>query len=149
MCLISRSFFELDDCIIYLARCIFSPSVLVAIYISSDQNMDDILHFLRRALLPYTTVGGAFLGRGEDKLPMILSGDFNVNFASEDSSPIIKFFNEDLNLTINNNPTTSTTRHGTTIDAVFTRYLEEVNSKTFISYFSYHKPIVTFVPLQE
>ena len=122
--------------------------VLVAIYISPNQKLDDILHFLRRSLLPYTTVGGAFLGRGEDKLPMILSGDFNVNFALEDSGPLINFLQEHLNLTINNDPTVSTTRHGTTIDAVFTRYLDNVNSKTFISYFSYHKPIVTYVPIQ-
>jgi hypothetical protein len=37
------------------------------------------------------------------------------------------------------------TRCGTTIDAVFSRYLENITSKIFVIYFSFHRPIVTFV----
>ncbi|KAK0086417.1 hypothetical protein PV326_005552 [Microctonus aethiopoides] len=32
---------------------------------------------------------------------------------------------------------------GTTIVAVFSRYLDTIESRTYISYFSYHKPIVS------
>ena len=59
---------------------------------------------------------------------MILSGDFNVDFAK----PL-------------NDPNKSTTKYGTTINAVFFRYLLNFQSKVFISYFSYHKPIVLFL----
>ena len=36
-------------------------------------------------LLAYTPVGAAALRKNDDKMPMILSGNFNVNFASNDS----------------------------------------------------------------
>lgn len=36
-------------------------------------------------------------------------------------------------------------KYGTTIDGVFFRYLPNFQSKVFISYFSYHKPIVSFL----
>jgi len=42
----------------------------------------------------------------------------------------------------------STTRYGTTLDAVFSRFLDTLESKTFISYYSYHKPIVSSISLE-
>ena len=47
--------------------------------------------------------------KGEDKLSMILSGDFNVNFNLENAHVLINYLREDLNLSMNNNPTASTT----------------------------------------
>ena len=44
---------------------------------------------------------------------------------------------------MNNDPQESTTKYGTTIDAVFSRYLENIKFQTYVSYFSYHKPIVS------
>jgi len=38
---------------------------------------------------------------------------------------------------------TPTTRSGTTIDAIFTWYLTNVQSRTYITYFSYHRPIIS------
>ena len=74
---------------------------------------------------------------------MILSGDFNINFNTANSGEVINFLRADLNLSINNDPVVSTTRHGTTIDAVFVRYLDNIITRPFVSYFSYHKPLVT------
>lgn len=76
---------------------------------------------------------------------MILSGDFNINFADDKNLPIIEFLNEALGLTMSNDRKLSTTKYKTTIDAVFTRYLHKFQSKIFVSYFSYHKPIVSFL----
>jgi hypothetical protein len=45
---------------------------------------------------------------------------------------------------MNNNPVVSTTKPGTTIDAVFARYLDDLQSIIYVSYFSYHKPTVSF-----
>lgn len=41
---------------------------------------------------------------------------------------------------------TPTTRSRTTIDAIFIRYLTNVQSRTYISYFSYHRPIISTFP---
>jgi hypothetical protein len=44
---------------------------------------------------------------------------------------------------MNNDPMTPVTRSETTNDAIFTRYLPNVQSRTYISYFSYHRPIIS------
>lgn len=124
--------------------------VIAAIYeyISPNQNLDDIIYFIHRLLLVYSHAGANALGRGEDKIPLILGGDFNVNFGSNDSLPLIQFLRETFGLQINNNPKESTTKSGTTLDAIFTRYLENIESRTYISYFSYHKPIISVLPIE-
>ena len=35
-----------------------------------------------------------------------------------------------------------TTRYGTTLNEIFARLIENIHSKLYISYFSYHKPII-------
>ena len=55
-------------------------------------------------------------------LPLILTGDCNVNFAdTQKSQPLLQFLKDNFNLTMNNDPLQSTTRYGTTLDAVFSR----------------------------
>ena len=63
-------------------------------------------------------------------------------------TPSINFFYEKFSLQLNNNPNMSTTKYGTTIDAIFTRYLENIETRTYVSYFSYHKALVTTKSLQ-
>jgi len=46
---------------------------------------------------------------------------------------------------MNSDPMTPTTRSETTIDVIFTRYQTNVQSRTYISYFSYHRPIISTV----
>ena len=75
-------------------------------------------------------------------MPMILSGDFNVNFASNDSELLIDFLREGLNLNMTNNPNEPTTRYGTTIDATYQRYLDTLQCKSLFTYFRYHKAIL-------
>lgn len=97
----------------------------IAVYISPIQNIDDTVYFLNRSLLAYTTGVAALLGRGDGKLPMIMSGCFNVNFATDRSELFKQFFSKNFSLVMNNDPETPTTRSGTTIHAVFSRYLHK------------------------
>lgn len=84
-------------------------------------------------MLIYTEKGSKILGEHWHKMPMILSGDFNINFAEESSKPLIGFLKDKLNLTMSNDKTISTTRFGY-VDRFYSRVL----------YFSYHKPKVSF-----
>ncbi|KAF0702935.1 trimethylguanosine synthase-like, partial [Aphis craccivora] len=72
-------------------------------------------------------------------------------FASEEKNdknlPLLKFFKNEFGLNMSNDCNLSTTRYKTTIDAVFTRYLNKFESKLFVSYFSYHKPIVSVLEI--
>ncbi|GFW89101.1 hypothetical protein TNCV_2685351 [Trichonephila clavipes] len=65
------------------------------------------------------------IGSDEDKKPFILTGDFNVNFASEEAIPLIAFLKQTLNLTMNTDAREKNNkRYGTMIDAVFSCFLD-------------------------
>jgi endonuclease/exonuclease/phosphatase (EEP) superfamily protein YafD len=120
--------------------------LMIIVYISPSQKINDITAFLHRRLLPYSHEGSMLLKDNLDKLPLLLAGDFNVNFARDNSLQLITFLQEKFSLHINNDPREATTRYGSALDGVFTRYLDNVMSRTFVAYFSYHRPIVTLIP---
>ncbi|GFU81422.1 ATP-dependent DNA helicase [Trichonephila clavipes] len=105
--------------------------LIVALYISPNQKreLDDIINFLHHSLLTYTRGNDSLLHNNKDEIPMILSRDFNVNFASDKSLKLVEFLKDKLNLSMKNSPQTSTTRSGTTIDGAFTRSLNSVECK--------------------
>ena len=83
-----------------------------------------------------------------------MSGDFNVDFAKGISKHLVDFWKTTLDLDRSNDPNESTTKYRTTIDAFFYflfyfifffRYSGIFQSKVLISYFCYHKPIVSFI----
>ena len=55
--------------------------------------MDDIIVFLHERLFPYSHSGSIVFKTNKDKLPLILAGDFNVNFA-KDELCLIMFLQE-------------------------------------------------------
>ncbi len=122
---------------------------MVAIYISPNQKMADIIKFIHKAFLVYSHEGAALYGGDEDTRAMVMSGDLNVNFASSDSAPLVTLLRDKFSLQLNNDPTISTTKSGTTIDAIFTRYMDNVQSQMYISYFSYHMPIITTISIEQ
>lgn len=124
-------------------------TVMVIVYISPNTKIEDVKHFIHRALIEYTDEVSVILGGNFHQLPMVLSGDFNINFADEKSEPLRTFLLEKIKLHIYNNPKESTTRYGTTIDAVFSRYLHKIESQTYVSYFSYQKPIVSAIEFND
>ena len=104
--------------------------LIVAIYIRANKKITDIMDFVHEQLLAYTPLGSAALKKNYDKMPMILSGDFNVNFASNVSVLSVDFLREKLHLKMNNDPNEPTTKYGTTIDAIFQRYLDTLESRS-------------------
>ncbi|GFX68842.1 ATP-dependent DNA helicase [Trichonephila clavipes] len=64
-----------------LAECVIDNGqkiIIVAVYITPNKKLDDIIEFLHRSSLPYTSRGSTLLNKSYDKIPMILSGDFNI-----------------------------------------------------------------------
>ncbi|XP_049305975.1 calcium-dependent protein kinase 5 isoform X5 [Bactrocera dorsalis] len=117
--------------------------IMVVVYMSPNNTVNNIIKFIYRRLMIYGRVGSEELGENYHTLPLILARDFNINFASEDGQLLRNFLRDKLELQMNNDRNEQTTRHGTTIDAVFSRFLSNFNSKIYVSYFSYHKPIVS------
>lgn len=123
--------------------------IVVAIYISPGKSIRAIQEFLYENLMIYSKDGSALLekkiGKRFDNLPMILSGDFNINFADDKNLSLIEFLNQEFQLAMSNDRQKSTTRCKTTLDGVFTKYLHNFESKNFVSYFSYHRPIISIL----
>jgi len=109
----------------------------VVVYISPNQHINDIVKFLHFVLLPYTPGGAAELGEDYDKMPMILGGDFNINLSSDEAQPLISFLENRLNLKMNTARNIPSTNYKTTLDGVFSRFLNDIKSEIYISYFSY------------
>jgi endonuclease/exonuclease/phosphatase family metal-dependent hydrolase len=74
---------------------------MVAIYIFPNPKLDEVEHFIHRALMEYTEEGSKILGTNGNK-PLILAGDFNINFADKKSERLTTFLSEKLNLKMNN-----------------------------------------------
>ena len=67
------------------------------------------------------------------QFPLILAGDLNINYADKISERFTMSSQE------------STTKDGTNIDALFSRCLENIKSQTHVSYFGYHKAMVSMI----
>ena len=119
--------------------------IIVSFYISPGKSITDIQDFIHHVLLPYTEGGSKLLNKNYNEIPMIVAGDFNVNFAKKESLPFINFLKEVVNLDIVNDRAASTTRYRTTIDAVFARFIDNLSANLYVWHFSYHKPIVTIM----
>lgn len=84
-----------------IADCLLSNKniiIMVAIYISPNQKMADIIKFIHKAFLVYSHEVAALYGGDEDTRAMVMSGDFNVNFASSDSAPLVTLLRDKFSL---------------------------------------------------
>ena len=68
------------------------------------------------------------------KLPMILIGDFNVNFALDAALSWIEFLDSKCSLKMCSSSTQSTTRSKTVIDLVFARHIKQLEMEDWIMY---------------
>lgn len=62
----------------------------IKIFITCNHSAAQIIQFLHKLFLSYTPVGSATLEENYDKY-MILAGDFNINFASEDANNLYNY----------------------------------------------------------
>ena len=125
--------------------------ILISIYISPKQKISDIIDFFNKILFSYSTKNSSEIISLKDyqTYPILISGDFNVNFSKPESKPLIDFLLTEFHLKMSNNSFTTTTRRNTTIDAVFTRGIDNLTSHVYASYFSYHKPIITIAGIAD
>ncbi|GFU88463.1 uncharacterized protein TNCV_3354021 [Trichonephila clavipes] len=79
---------------IFVAECIFENEqtvISMAVYSSPNHKVQKTKNLLPCVLLPYTEDGSALLKTNYHSLPVILSGDFNVNFSLPEVEPLIAF----------------------------------------------------------
>ena len=122
-------------------------TMLVTVYITPGTTVRQMRQFYVLNMMAYSPkISGLFEEideRGFNAIPIILGGDFNLNWKDEEGKEFLDFMCDNFGLRINNNPDISTTRGNTSIDAVFTRHIEDLETRNYISYFSYHKPLLS------
>lgn len=141
---LSRNSIVRDICIVDCTLKNNTTLVIVSVYIRPNQCLQDIINFLSRSLLSYSpAIQHAIRFQTQDlsQLPMIVCGDFNVNFKLPEADELITFLNNDFNLEMITNRFLSTTQHNTCIDAKFGRYVNICDTELYSSSFSYHKAI--------
>lgn len=119
--------------------------ILGCVYIHPGTALAEIKLCMLRSLLKYSKNIVKIIPEYEPDLttPIMMVGDFNVNVSQDRSLP--DFMLSEFNLSYIE--TSPTTLGNTCIDLTFTRNLD-VSCMPFVSYFSYHRPIINKVITQ-
>lgn len=117
---------------------------MVIVYISPNNTVNNTIKFLHKRLMIYGKVGSWNIRR--KFVATNFSRRFQYQFRIRRLTlsflvNLVNFLLGKVELQMNNNRNDPTTRHGTTIDAVFSRNISNFLSKTSVSYFSYHKHV--------
>lgn len=70
------------------------------------------------------------------------AGDLNIDLSSTRGHKFMLVTSETLALELNNDPTISKTKNNMTVDVVFSRYIDNLTTKQYVSHFSYHRPLI-------
>ena len=108
--------------------------LLVSMYIAPKTTTNQKKWFLARKLLQTSEKG----------MPMVVTGDFNLDVSKPDCSEFLEFMRENFGLKLANDVRKTTTKNGTVLDLTFIRNMTAEVTR-FVSYFSYHRPILSVI----
>jgi hypothetical protein len=78
-----------------------------------------------------------------EDMPIILLGDFNVNVKDNYNAELVEFTKDTLELDVLSDLSQGTTRSNSCIDMVFGQNVNNLFCKNYVSYFNYHKHILS------
>jgi hypothetical protein len=81
--------------------------------------------------------------RGCEDMPFILAGDFNVSVKGNYNAELVEFMKDTFELDALLDLSQGTTRSNYCIDMVFGRNMDNLSCMNFVSYFSYHRTILS------
>jgi hypothetical protein len=85
-----------------------------------------------------------FLARRScEDVPITLPGDFNVNVKDNYNAELAEFMEDTFELDVLSDLSQGTTRSYSCIDTVFGRNLDNLSCLNYVSYFSYHRHILS------
>lgn len=109
-------------------------TLFVVVYISPSATYKQKISFLIRNLFWYA----------KQDIRIVVSGDFNIDILKPENLKFVDFMKEYLKLDLLSDPLQTTTFGRTCLDLVFGRNVL-TQSRRYVSYFSYHRPILTLV----
>jgi len=100
-------------------------TLIVTVYVNPNSNMADIKLFFLTNLLMYSPKASEMFEelRELGTIPIILSGDFNLDFTKEENKEFIDFMKDRFELQLKSDPKISTSRNGNCTDMIFARHL--------------------------
>jgi hypothetical protein len=81
--------------------------------------------------------------RGSEDMPIILAGDFNVNVKDNCNVELVEFMKHTFEFDVLSDLSQGTTRSNSCIDMVLERNVDNLSCMNYVSYFSYHRPILS------
>lgn len=109
-------------------------TLFVVVYISPNHTYKQTITFLTRNLFRYA----------KQDIRIVVSGDFNLDILKPEYRKFVQFMKDFLNLDLNSDPLQTTTFGRTCLDLVFVRNIQ-AQTRRYVSYFSYHRPMLTLV----
>lgn len=109
--------------------------ILFCIYLSPKTTIKQAKTFMTRNLLHYNP----------KNVPIIVTGDFNIDISKEENIGFVEFVKDFLKLNLVSDSRQPTTLGGSCIDMIFSRNTPDLPTKRFITYFSYHRPLFTLL----
>lgn len=79
-------------------------------------------------------------------MPIVVTGDFNIDVAKPENTEFVDFMKKFLKLDLATDTTQATTLGGTCLDLTFVRNIRAI-CKRYCSYFSYHRPMLAILEL--
>jgi endonuclease/exonuclease/phosphatase (EEP) superfamily protein YafD len=76
-------------------------------------------------------------------IPIILAGDFNVNVKDNYNAELVDFMKDTFEIDVLSDFSQGTTRFNPCIDMIFGRNVDNLSCMKCVSYFSYHRPILS------
>lgn len=113
-------------------------TLIVVVYISPETTIMQKKYFMIRNLFSYA----------RKNVPILVSGDFNIDVSKQENVDFIGFMKKHLNLHLMSDPLQATTLGGTCIDIVFGKNIN-VETRRYISYFSYHQPLLSLIEVAD
>jgi endonuclease/exonuclease/phosphatase family metal-dependent hydrolase len=121
--------------------------LIVTLYLSNNTPIDGCKKFV---LIHLGTFAPKFSEEysivpeeGLNTIPIILAGDFNIEVKKKENETFVTDMEEIFGLKLMSNPQCSTTRSKSCIDMVFAINVDNLKCANYITYFSYHRPILS------
>jgi hypothetical protein len=121
--------------------------LIVTLYLSNNTPIDDckrlvLIHlgtFTPKFSEEYSVVPEEDL----NTIPIILAGDFDIELKKKENETFVTDMEETFGLMLMSNPQCSATRFKPCIRMVFARNGDNLKCANCITYFSYHRPILS------
>lgn len=135
-----------------------TPTLLVSVYISPGKGFiiaSVIICYINFIPSTATTlrqkeffIVRTLMTYAKRTMPMIVTGDFNIDLSKSENSQFIEFMKTHLRLSLATDPTQATTLGGSCLDLMFIRNIR-AECRRYCSYFSYHRPILSILKIEQ